>query len=984
MLRMRPHTEWIRHWTRLDAALRDFRATRLSQDNPSDRALARAAGVSPTTIGAWLQGNRFPQRPAEFLKLVRAVKASARARNIPVPDGLLDDERWRAAYQDEAHRRAGKVSEAVRREQAAKSLAALSPGRPLAGVTDPFALEVHPSVQVESQDLPVLPAYLPRAHDARLAEVVQAAKDGTSGIAAVVGDSSTGKTRACWEALRILRNPTIPNPWRLWHPIDPSRPEAALRELHDVGPHTVIWLNEAQFYLDPASAALGEQIAAGLRELLRDPARAPVLVLATLWPEYWDRLTCRPGPNQPDRHAQARELLTCGVISVPAAFTAVQLKDLAKAADQRLVQAAAAYDGQVTQFLAGAPHLLSRYNNAPPAAAALVNAAMDARRLGVGVAIPRSFLQASAPGYLTDTEWDSLAGNWLGQAFSYTTKPSNGTLGMLTRIRPRPGTVQANQAYRLADYLDQHGRRARRNAFPPAEFWTAAEDFAAPDALGRLAEAATGRGLFRQAARLRKRATIHGDAEAAMLLAGWLLSLQPGDHRPLLWIADNTPLYHPVALLRLLAGFSKDGSTDAVARLLARSPADHVCLDDARDISDLLSGLRIYGAEEQVAALLARCPAAHVSLAHPGALARLLLELGATEQSAVLAARLAAVSPPTNLRAVTTVLSDMDLNEVSRRVFKTHALAMKRQVLAMLARDPAAHFPLQDPRDLAELLCALTRLAELRISGAKDQVVRLLARDPASHVMVNDVSAVWDLAHELASAGARGQVATLVARYAAEHSATKDARKIADLLDMLRRYAAREQADDLIARQPAGFVALDIPQDVLYLLMALHRAGAEGQMEELLTRCAAENVVFSDAFTLARVMKQLRGARSSKHLKMLLACNPAGHASLGDPIAVSSLLEILWDIGEAEQTRILADRAAHGSLGSEVGAEELLKTLQRIHADEQAEIIISRLPAEGCFKAFPRQPGYKDKYRFGREPDGTPAAPWGWTDLDLQ
>ena len=37
-----------------------FRAGPLAGD-PSDRALARAAGVSPSTIGDWLQGRRFPQ-----------------------------------------------------------------------------------------------------------------------------------------------------------------------------------------------------------------------------------------------------------------------------------------------------------------------------------------------------------------------------------------------------------------------------------------------------------------------------------------------------------------------------------------------------------------------------------------------------------------------------------------------------------------------------------------------------------------------------------------------------------------------------------------------------------------------------------------------------------------------------------------------------------------------------------------------------------
>jgi hypothetical protein len=156
-------------------------------------------------------------------------------------------------------------------------------GRPLAEVTDPFVLEVHRPVQQEDAPpgLPDLPPYVPREHDQVLGQVVRAAADWRSGIAVLVGGSSTGKTRACWEALALLRDQDPP--WRLWHPIDPSRPDAALQELKGVGPRTVIWLNEAQFYFDTAEAGLGEKVAAGLRELLRDPGR-PVLVLATMWP----------------------------------------------------------------------------------------------------------------------------------------------------------------------------------------------------------------------------------------------------------------------------------------------------------------------------------------------------------------------------------------------------------------------------------------------------------------------------------------------------------------------------------------------------------------------------------------------------------------------------------------------------------------------------------------------------------------------------
>ena len=175
---------------------------------------------------------------------------------------------------------------------------AAAAGRLLAEVVDPFALEVHRPVQPEDAEagLPELPGYVPRQHDQVLAGVVRAAAEGRSGVAVLVGGSSTGKTRACWEALGLLRDQE-PS-WRLWHPIDPTRPDAALRELPRIGPRTVVWLNEAQFYLDVPDGGLGERVAAGLRELLRDPARVPVLVLATLWPQYWNALTARPAEGE--------------------------------------------------------------------------------------------------------------------------------------------------------------------------------------------------------------------------------------------------------------------------------------------------------------------------------------------------------------------------------------------------------------------------------------------------------------------------------------------------------------------------------------------------------------------------------------------------------------------------------------------------------------------------------------------------------------
>ncbi|MEU9117274.1 hypothetical protein AB0D04_37385 [Streptomyces sp. NPDC048483] len=63
-------------------------------------------------------------------------------------------------------------------------------------------------------------------------------------MAVLIGSFSTGKTKACWEAVQ----PLAEHGWRLRHLFDPTRAEAALADLRRVGPRTVVWLNEAQHY----------------------------------------------------------------------------------------------------------------------------------------------------------------------------------------------------------------------------------------------------------------------------------------------------------------------------------------------------------------------------------------------------------------------------------------------------------------------------------------------------------------------------------------------------------------------------------------------------------------------------------------------------------------------------------------------------------------------------------------------------------------
>ena len=200
-------------------ALRVFKAGPLAGD-PSDRALARATGVSPMTIRAWLRGEHFPQDVGKVLAVVRMVQKAADRRRVAIPGSgaaaLLDEDRWRAAYQQEAQRRAGVTSGGAEQAQAVWALAG---PRVRVREADPRLLGVHEAVSVPGAPDEVPPEYVPRDVDAAefgvRAKVEAAAQRG--GFVLLVGGSSVGKTRTAAETVKAL----LPD-WWLVHPAGPS------------------------------------------------------------------------------------------------------------------------------------------------------------------------------------------------------------------------------------------------------------------------------------------------------------------------------------------------------------------------------------------------------------------------------------------------------------------------------------------------------------------------------------------------------------------------------------------------------------------------------------------------------------------------------------------------------------------------------------------------------------------------------------------
>jgi hypothetical protein len=830
-------------------------------------------------------------------------------------------------------------------------------GVPISQVTDPFALEVHrPITMAETGRLPDLPVYVRRAHDDRLAAVISQAAGGRSAMAVLVAGSSTGKTRTCWEALEPLRRA---GGWRLWHPFDPTRPHAALAGLERVGPRTVVWLNETQEYLG-ADGDAGERVAAGLRSLLTDPARAPVLVLGTLWPEHHDALTRRPG-------SQVRLVLEGTVIEVPDAFSSGDLAAARRAAmdDARLAAAAErAEDGQIIQYLAGGPELLERFHTAPPAAKALIKAAMDARRMGHRNALPHALLQEAAPAYLTDVQWDQLGPDWLEQALAYASQPCKGARGPVTRIRPGParprtgrratptGSSDGQPVYRLADYLDQYGRRCRATLIPPPTFWTA---LTAHTDMPMLDFKAASRGLYRQAAQLGKNATARGAATGAYLVA-LLHSLHPTDPRPAAWSATHCALQNAFELGHLLETLREIGAAEQITTLLDRAPATHASIDSTAGVRRLLQELRKAGAVEQAMALADRA-AKLTPMKKPGDAVHVLQTLreeGTHQQLMTLCDRIA---------------TEMPLEHSLRPLFDELQNAGAVDQAMTLAGRAATDHPLNDPGTTA------VWLKIFRALNAPQHARTLLGRLVPDNLNLDQPYSpahIADLLEELQQEGATEHIAALTAR-AVANVPLDSAHFVVQLIDALNRMGITEQASALATRAatrtpldrtseitqlvwelppPAVTIVLNRspgaslqePDSVARLIRVLYAAGASEQVTALIHRDPAANVSLDNSSGVKRLLEELHELGATEQVEKLTV-RAAAHISLDHPGILDHLLQRIW-IQDPAQGAVLAGRlAADTSFDKPENVTGALATLRAVGAEEQITILLNRDPA---------------------------------------
>ncbi|SFL67727.1 tetratricopeptide repeat protein [Streptomyces pini] len=504
------------------------------EERPSQRKLARAAGVAPATVSGWLKGDRFPQREDSLVTVVKELQKAARLKSgIPQESlHLLDPARWREQHQSVVRRRAQVVQAGVQRERAVRALEAQDAAARLAKVPDkprplmqwhPRHLGVHPAVPGTSERLKtsasasaggegfVLPAYVEREHDQHLRSYLGRAADRQeTTLVLIQGESSTGKTRTAYEAVRAC----MPD----WQLLFPKGAEDLVEVLENglLCARTVLWLNEAQeFLLGPH----GEEAAVRLRRSLEQPG--PAVIVMTLWPKHYKALMDRPDVPGKDRHSHARALLAQAmVIHVPVAFQRRALEDAHATGDLSLdVAVRVSREGAVTQALAAGPQLVNHYESADGVPAcygkAIITVAMDARRMGHSSALPDRLLEAAAPGYLTEPQRAAAPIDWFSGALAYAQIKIKNVVSPLEDIAVSGSMGAVSGVYRLADYLDQYGRTTRRYTFPPTAFWEAAQRIVTgADDLYNLADSARRRGRGALADTLFRRAADRGDGRA--------------------------------------------------------------------------------------------------------------------------------------------------------------------------------------------------------------------------------------------------------------------------------------------------------------------------------------------------------------------------------------------------------------------------------------------------------------------------------------
>ncbi|MEK6438202.1 tetratricopeptide repeat protein [Pseudonocardia sp. T1-2H] len=328
---------------------------------------------------------------------------------------------------------------------------------------DPLDLGVH---RAPINDGNAVPLYVQRDVDTNLGEsITHAAENG--GMVIVIGDSTAGKTRSSYQALRS-RMPQR----RLYRPEAVSEFRASVVSLLAFGGSWVIWLDDLERFIGPSGITPG---------ILLQLKRAKIACVATIRSEQYRRFEDVPGDTDEHAISEFRRIVDQSrTILLPRRWSEAELARAGSSTDPRIREAIS--HGQlfgVAEYLAAGPLLREIWETAwgagaNPRGASLVAAAVDCSRAGVDVPLPSEFLRSLHEFYLERAGGEILAPETFVEARAWATRRRMGVASLLI-------PSDNGEKLRAFEYLQDSISREEGYSAVPSEVWKSVVDFAGQD-----------------------------------------------------------------------------------------------------------------------------------------------------------------------------------------------------------------------------------------------------------------------------------------------------------------------------------------------------------------------------------------------------------------------------------------------------------------------------------------------------------------------
>ncbi|MET7584991.1 tetratricopeptide repeat protein, partial [Streptomyces microflavus] len=315
---------------------------------------------------------------------------------------------------------------------------------PLAGEWDALTAGAHRARPDDSGD--AVPPYIPRDQDQLIRARLRHAAE-TGGLVLVVGDSTAGKTRACFEALRT----ELPE-YRVAAPTAGPDLVTVVEVIDRTATRCAVWLDDLESYLGAGGLEPG---------LLAEFGRLRIPVLATMRHQQFDIFTT-PGDTERAGTEHTRSALTgarvlrqLDAVEIDRLWSTGELQRAGEADDDRIADALTHHGPYgLAEYLAAGPALLQEWHRATrpgghPRAAALIAAAVDLTRTGLTPPYTLRLLTEAHEPYLTAAGGPLLRPESLDTALAWATRRRHGATSMLV-------PTQDLDAWGVFDYLTDH------------------------------------------------------------------------------------------------------------------------------------------------------------------------------------------------------------------------------------------------------------------------------------------------------------------------------------------------------------------------------------------------------------------------------------------------------------------------------------------------------------------------------------------------